>query len=133
LATPCQRDEVVPNSLHHEHVLLFTAVAPATFLYSLSQSSPVTSRGRTVRRTRLRMSAHQALAALRIGLGLEFIFWAGEKTTAGWLHDGSALAALLPGYLAEAQPAYASFLDSFVLPNVDVFAMLVALGEWTAG
>jgi uncharacterized membrane protein YphA (DoxX/SURF4 family) len=77
------------------------------------------------------MTAARGLAVLRIGLGLEFAGWAWEKTSSGWLQNGSELAQLLAGYLPQAQPSYAVFLGSFVLPHVEVFAKLITLGEWT--
>jgi len=74
----------------------------------------------------------RGLALLRIGLGVEFGIWASAKTQEGWLQDGSVLAQVLSGYLPQAQPAYARFLESVVLPNVDFFARLVTVGEWAA-
>jgi len=78
------------------------------------------------------MSAARGLALLRIGLGVELAIWAWAKTSEGWLEDGSALAEVLAGYLPQSQTEYARFLESFVLPNVDLFAKLVTLAEWTA-
>jgi uncharacterized membrane protein YphA (DoxX/SURF4 family) len=78
------------------------------------------------------MGCNRALAVLRIGLGIEFFFWAAAKTSDGWLVDGSALAGQLYGFLPHAEGAYATFMEVVVLPNIDLFAKLVTLGEWTA-
>jgi thiosulfate dehydrogenase [quinone] large subunit len=75
----------------------------------------------------------RAITVLRIGLGVEFIIWALDKTRAGWLSDGAPLAQILQDH-AETTPAwYWEFLATVVLPNVDLFARLVTLGEWVAG
>jgi thiosulfate dehydrogenase [quinone] large subunit len=78
------------------------------------------------------ITAQRALALLRIGVGFEFGIWAWDKTRAGWLVDGSGLAELLLSFIPQSQRGYADFLESVVLPNVDLFARLVTLGEWVA-
>ena len=79
------------------------------------------------------MAAAQALALLRIGLGVEFALWAWTKTQDGWLATGSGLEDVLVSYLPRSEQIYATFLQSFVLPNIDAFARLVTVGEWAVG
>ena len=78
------------------------------------------------------MAAARGLALLRICLGLEFGMWAWAKLHDGWLTNGTALEELLTGYLPQSEPDYARFLETYVLPNVDVFARLVTVGELAA-
>jgi thiosulfate dehydrogenase [quinone] large subunit len=75
----------------------------------------------------------RAISLLRIGLGVEFIIWALDKTRAGWLSDGAALAQVLQDHAETAPGWYWEFLATVVLPNIDLFARLVTLGEWVAG
>jgi uncharacterized membrane protein YphA (DoxX/SURF4 family) len=81
------------------------------------------------------MEKHWAhgVAAIRIGLGVEFLVWGWEKYLGGWLTNGAALARELRGAAANPLPFYAEFLSGVVLPNVDLFAALVTLGELGAG
>jgi uncharacterized membrane protein YphA (DoxX/SURF4 family) len=82
---------------------------------------------------RLALDPAQGIALLRIGLGVEFIVWAGAKVQDGWLGSGAVLAQVLIEQSGRAPSPYAYFLSAAVLPHIDLFAQLVTLGEWTAG
>src|SRR5205085_8022693 len=56
--------------------------------------------------------------------------WAYSKTLDGWLTGGAPLEEVLASYLPQSEPTYGRFLESFVLPNADLFARLVTVGEW---
>ena len=81
------------------------------------------------------MDQHWArgIAVIRIGLGIEFLIWAWTKVADGWLDTGAALARELRSADANPPPPYAEFLSGVVLPNGDLFAQLVTLGELGAG
>jgi uncharacterized membrane protein YphA (DoxX/SURF4 family) len=81
------------------------------------------------------MEQHWArgIAIIRIGLGIEFLVWGWSKYLEGWLINGGGLARDLQGADANPLPLYADFLTAVVVPNVDLFARLVTLGELGAG
>jgi uncharacterized membrane protein YphA (DoxX/SURF4 family) len=73
------------------------------------------------------------IALIRIGLGIEFLFWAWAKVQEGWLNSGYAMARFLAADSGRAPDWYDYFLATMVLPNVDLFAQLVTFGELAAG
>jgi thiosulfate dehydrogenase [quinone] large subunit len=77
--------------------------------------------------------ARHGLALLRIGMGALFVISAWDKTTKGWFASGQPLAKTLEQYLPKADGPYQPFLHGTVVPHVDLFAQLVAMGEWVAG
>ena len=79
------------------------------------------------------ISAAQALALVRIAFGLYLIMSALSKTQQGWFTNGGPLSQTLQQTLPRADPFYRAFLEGTVLPNVNLFAQLVPLGEWVAG
>jgi uncharacterized membrane protein YphA (DoxX/SURF4 family) len=79
------------------------------------------------------MRIAMAITLLRVGLGLEFMTWALDKTRSGWLTDGAVLADILRDQASRSPGAYGEFLSGVVLPNVLLFSRLVTLGEWSAG
>jgi len=82
----------------------------------------------------MRITAAQGLALTRIGFGLYFIASAWDKTTnKDWLNSGAPLRQSVERQLPQAEGFYRSFLENTVLPNADLFARLVTLGEWVAG
>ncbi|MGH2585097.1 MAG: DoxX family protein [Dehalococcoidia bacterium] len=80
------------------------------------------------------ISPAQGLAVTRMGFGLYFLASAWEKTMNGdWLESGAPLRQSLERSLPRAEGFYRPFLEDRVLPNADLFAQLVAIGEWVAG
>jgi uncharacterized membrane protein YphA (DoxX/SURF4 family) len=79
------------------------------------------------------LSPGQGLALIRATFGLYFVVSALKKTTTGWTDGGQGVADFLGRNLENADPLYAGFLSSVVLPNALVFSQLVLLGEWVAG
>lgn len=89
------------------------------------------------------LSAGKALALLRIGFGLYFTSYGLDKIMAGYLTSAGPITGFLfgnpaatpptRGAVANAMPFYADFLTSVVQPNIQLFAYLVALGEFVAG
>ena len=80
------------------------------------------------------ISSGQGLALTRMGFGLYFLAFAWDKTTNGnWLESGESLQQFVQRSLAGSQSFYRPFLEDVVLPNADLFAVLVTLGEWVAG
>ena len=79
------------------------------------------------------ISAAQGLALVRIAFGLYMILSALSKTTQGWLTNGGPLSQILQQSLPRADPFYRAFLEGTVLPNVNLVAQLVTLGEWVVG
>lgn len=89
------------------------------------------------------VSSAKALALLRIGFGLYFTSYGLDKIMGGWLTSAGPITGFLfgnpaatpptRGAVANAIPFYADFLTSVVQPNVQLFSVLVALGEITAG
>src|SRR5437763_6202502 len=78
--------------------------------------------------------AARGLALLRIGFGLYFLLAAWKKTAgANWFKDAGPLMDFMQKNLPQAEAFYRPFIERTVLPQVDVFADLVTLGEWTAG
>jgi uncharacterized membrane protein YphA (DoxX/SURF4 family) len=76
----------------------------------------------------------QGLAITRMGFGLYFLSSAWDKTTnRNWLDSGDPLRQSLERSLGAAEGFYRPFLEDTVLPNSDLFAELVVLGEWAAG
>jgi uncharacterized membrane protein YphA (DoxX/SURF4 family) len=76
----------------------------------------------------------QGLALTRMGFGLYFLSYAWDKTTnSNWLESGDPLRQIIERSLGNATGFYRPFLENTVLPNADLFAMLVTLGEWVAG
>ncbi len=75
------------------------------------------------------MTAAQCLAVIRIGLGLYFLSFAIQKLTGNYLSTGAGLGRQLQQGLPGSQGFYQPFLSSVVIPNADLFARLVALGE----
>jgi thiosulfate dehydrogenase [quinone] large subunit len=73
-------------------------------------------------------SAHY-LAVIRIGLGLYFLSFATQKLGGGYLSSGAGLGRQLQQGLSSPENLYQLFLSGVVIPNVDLFARLVALGE----
>jgi len=78
------------------------------------------------------MNPRYALALLRIGVGLYFISQVGGKTPS-FLLSGQNLARQLQNGLPRSQDFYQPFLQTVVLPHVDLFARLVFFGEWLVG
>ena len=80
------------------------------------------------------INAAQGLALTRMGFGLYFLASAWEKTTnRNWLGDGGPLRQSVERQLPQAEGFYRPFLEDTVLPNADLFAELVVLGEWFVG
>jgi uncharacterized membrane protein YphA (DoxX/SURF4 family) len=80
------------------------------------------------------ISSGQGLALTRMGFGLYFLSSAWEKTTnRNWLESGDPLRQAVERSLPTAEGYYRPFLEHTVLPNADLFATLVTLGEWVAG
>src|SRR5438094_851485 len=79
------------------------------------------------------LHAAQGLSLLRIAFGWYFVVSALRKTTGGWLQSGDQVTAFVQPHLEGATPLYRGFLESIVLPNADLLAQLVPLGEWIAG
>lgn len=77
--------------------------------------------------------ADRGLALLRIGLGIDFLLAAWNKTRNHWLSSGTPLARTLAHALPSAQGSYQPFLREVVLPHAGLFARLVTVGEWTTG
>jgi uncharacterized membrane protein YphA (DoxX/SURF4 family) len=75
------------------------------------------------------MTSAQCLAVIRIGLGLYFLSFAGQKLAGNYLSTGAALGRQLQQGLQGSQGFYQAFLSSLVIPNADLFARLVTLGE----
>jgi uncharacterized membrane protein YphA (DoxX/SURF4 family) len=76
----------------------------------------------------------QGLALTRMGFGLYFLSSAWDKTTnRNWLERGEPLRQSVERSLGGAQGFYRPFLEDTVLPNADLFAVLVTIGEWAAG
>jgi uncharacterized membrane protein YphA (DoxX/SURF4 family) len=80
------------------------------------------------------ISPAQGLAVIRMGFGLYFLASAWEKTVNGkWLESGEPLQQAVQRSLPESEGFYRPFLQDRVLPNADLFAELVTLGEWAVG
>ena len=79
------------------------------------------------------ISAAHGLALVRIAFGLYMIMSALSKTMQGWLTNGGPLSQMLQQTLPRADPFYRAFLEGTVLPNVNLFAQLVTVGEWVVG
>jgi uncharacterized membrane protein YphA (DoxX/SURF4 family) len=75
----------------------------------------------------------RGIAAIRIGLGVEFLIWGWAKIADGWLSSGAALTRELRSVDANPPALYSGFLSAVVVPNVDLFARLVTIGELVAG
>jgi thiosulfate dehydrogenase (quinone) large subunit len=75
------------------------------------------------------LTAAQCLAVMRIGLGLYFLSFASQKLLGNYLGNGAGLGRQLQQGLASSPDFYQSFLSGVVIPNIDLFARLVALGE----
>ena len=75
------------------------------------------------------MTSAQCLAVIRIGLGLYFLSFAYQKLAGNYLSSGAGLGRQLQQGLAASPGFYQPFLSSAVIPNADLFARLVALGE----
>ena len=73
------------------------------------------------------------LALVRIAFGLYFLGSAFKKTTGQWFVDGGPVTEFVQKNLPQATAFYRPFLESTVLPNADLFADLVTLGEWVVG
>jgi uncharacterized membrane protein YphA (DoxX/SURF4 family) len=73
----------------------------------------------------------QGMALLRMAFGLYFLVQALAKLN--WLVSGQPLGQQLQQALPRAEGFYQPFLAGTVLPNVDVVARLVTLGEWVTG
>jgi uncharacterized membrane protein YphA (DoxX/SURF4 family) len=73
------------------------------------------------------------MALIRIGFGAYFVAAAARKIAAGWLVSGDQLTKFNTPKLEAATPPYDTFLANVVLPNSDLFARLVVLGESVAG
>ncbi|MGD9894382.1 MAG: hypothetical protein AB7U18_24095, partial [Dehalococcoidia bacterium] len=74
------------------------------------------------------ISSGQGLALTRMGFGLYFLAFAWDKTTNGnWLESGDPLRQFVERSLGGAQGFYQPFLEDVVLPNADLFAVLVTL------
>jgi uncharacterized membrane protein YphA (DoxX/SURF4 family) len=80
------------------------------------------------------ISPAQGLALTRMGMGLYFLSSAWDKTTnRQWLDSGEPLRQSVERSLPEAAGFYRPFLENTVIPNADLFAELVTLGEWAVG
>ncbi len=79
------------------------------------------------------LSPGQGLALIRAAFGLYFVVSALRKTLSGWLGNGEELTQFVGRNLEAAEPFYASFLDTVVVPNATTFAQLIVLGEWVTG
>ena len=79
------------------------------------------------------ISAAHGLALVRIAFGLFMVMSALSKTTQGWLTNGGPLSQMLQRGLPGMDPFYRAFLEGTVLPNVNLFAQLVTVGEWVVG
>jgi uncharacterized membrane protein YphA (DoxX/SURF4 family) len=75
------------------------------------------------------VTSARCLAVIRIGLGAYFLSFASQKLAGGYLASGAGLGRQLQQGLANSQQFYQPFLAGTVIPNVDLFARLVALGE----
>lgn len=75
-----------------------------------------------------RTSAH-CLAVIRIGLGLYFVSFAYQKLMGNYLTTGAGLGRQLQQGVGNSQDFYQSFLSGVAIPNADLFARMVALGE----
>lgn len=75
----------------------------------------------------------RALALVRMSVGLYFLLSAWKKTANHWFADGSPVAEFIQKNLPAAEVFYRPFLERTALPNADLFADLVTLGEWTVG
>src|SRR5437016_10948603 len=78
----------------------------------------------------------RGLALLRMGFGGYFLSEGVDKIVkGGWLAGGDQLLPRLQGTVSRGggEAFYRSFLDQVVVPNVDLFARLVAIGEFTVG
>jgi len=75
------------------------------------------------------LTSAQCLAVIRIGLGAYFLSFASQKLAGGYLSSGAGLGRQLQQGLANAQEFFQPFLAGTVIPNADLFARLVALGE----
>ena len=73
----------------------------------------------------------RGLVALRILLGIFFIFEAAGKTS--WLMDTGPLLKQLTGWAQNATPLNRWYLESVCIPGAAVFARVVLLGEAAAG
>ena len=82
------------------------------------------------------MSAAQALALIRIGVGLYFLTQGFNKLASGWLSSGDTLVNqfLNPAVQnGRAEAFYQSFLGNVVIPHGTLFSQLTALGEFAVG
>jgi uncharacterized membrane protein YphA (DoxX/SURF4 family) len=80
------------------------------------------------------LSAAQGLALTRMGFGLYFLASAWDKTVnKHWLDTGEPLRGAVERQLPQSESFYRPFLEDSVLPNADLFAELVVLGEWVVG
>jgi uncharacterized membrane protein YphA (DoxX/SURF4 family) len=75
------------------------------------------------------MTSAQCLAVIRIGLGLYFLSFAIQKLGGNYLASGAGLGRQLQQGLQGSQDFYQPVLSSLVIPNADLFARLVAVGE----
>ena len=75
------------------------------------------------------LTAAQCLAVIRIAVGLYFLSFASQKLLGNYLGGGAGLGRQLQQGLANSQNFYQQFLSGVVIPNIDLFARLVALGE----
>src|SRR5436189_284394 len=74
---------------------------------------------------------HAALIALRLFLGVFFVFEGWDKR--GWLFDPSPLTTSLQNWSRTSVPISHWYLEHVAIPGVPVFARLVFLGEVAAG
>jgi uncharacterized membrane protein YphA (DoxX/SURF4 family) len=81
----------------------------------------------------MKISPAFGLALARIGFGLYFLSQAWDKTAKGWFTNADPLRNFLKGSLPNAIGFYKPFVESVVLPNAGLFAILATLGEWVVG
>jgi uncharacterized membrane protein YphA (DoxX/SURF4 family) len=79
------------------------------------------------------LTSAQALAVIRIGLGLYFFSFATQKVAGNFLSSGAGLGRQLQQGLGNSQEFYQPFLSGLVIPNADLFSRLVTLGELCVG
>lgn len=79
------------------------------------------------------LTSAQCLAVIRMGLGVYFLSSASQKLTGNYLSTGAPLQRTLDQAVGSASNVYQPFLSGVVLPHVDQFAVLVALGELCVG
>ena len=74
-------------------------------------------------------SAGRGLAIVRIALGLYFLDSTFSKVTAGWLTSGATMAGTLSKQAEQSEGFYRTFLLDTVIPQADLFARLIVVGE----